>query len=121
MWHQDLLTPPGPDQVFTEFYDVVLSDRAPGGRWSTSPVVVTGYVWIHSVGGERVGRRGRGVAGDRRARQLTCTPPTGMPRAPGGRRRERVAGIAESCGQVGIDDAGRVLLVYDRPDEKAGV
>ena len=121
MWHQDLLTPPGPNQVFTEFYDVVISDRTPGGRWSTSPVVVTGWVWntqlaVNASGAavvvwQETRRRGTHVyASHRDTAGSGWTSPRRVP-------------DAESVGQVGIDDAGRVLLVYlkDRPRKHGGL
>jgi len=115
LWHQDLL-PPGPDQVFTEFYDVVASDRVPGGGWSTSPTVGFGYTWnaqlaVNASGAAVVAwhetrRRGTHVyASYRDTAGAGWTPPERVP-------------DTEGLEQVGIDDAGRVLLVYQGPGHK---
>ena len=108
LWNQDLLTPSG---EFTEFYDVVISDRAPGGAWSTSPVLVTGYLW---TGGLAVNASGAAVV----AWQEVQDPRHGHVYASyrgtagaGWGTPERVP-HATFVDQVGIDDAGRVLLLY---------
>jgi hypothetical protein len=115
LWEQDLLTPPGPEQVFTEFYDVVTSERAPGGGWSTSPVLGFGFVSrtqlaVNASGAavvawERMTQRANGpgpfrvFASYRDAAGAGWTSPERVPNT-------------ETLEQVGIDDEGRVLLMY---------
>jgi len=112
LWRQDLLTPPGPDQVFTESYDVVLTDRIPGGGWSTSPVARTGSVWntqlaVNASGAavvawhEYTRRDSHVYASYRDTAGSGWTSPERVPNT-------------QALGQVGIDDAGRVLLLYQR-------
>lgn len=121
LWQQDLLTPPGPDQVFTEFYDVVVSDRAPGGGWSTSPVVGFGYVSGTQLA---VNASGAAVVAWQRMTQRANRPGPfrvfASYRDTAGARwtsPERVPNT-EAVQQVDIDDAGRVLLMYQGPGRK---
>jgi hypothetical protein len=121
LWQQDLLTPPGPEQVFTEFYDVVISERPSGGGWSTSPVVGSGFVSgtqlaVNSSGAavvawQRMTQRPNGpgpfrvFASYRGTADAEWTSPERVPNT-------------EALGQVGIDDAGRVLLMYQGSGRK---
>jgi hypothetical protein len=121
LWQQDLLTPPGPDQVFTEFYDVVISDRAPGGGWSTSPVVGFGYVSRTQLA---VNASGAAVVAWQRMTQRANGPGSFHVFAAyrdtagaGWTSPERVPNT-EALEQVGIDDAGRVLLMYQGSGRK---
>jgi hypothetical protein len=115
LWQQDLLTPPGPDQVFTELYDMVLSERGTGGGWSTSPVVVTDF-----VSGAQLAVNASGAAVV--AWEAFTQRPNGDfhvyasyrdTAGAGWTSPERVPDTA-ILSQVGIDDDGRVLLVYQR-------
>jgi hypothetical protein len=121
LWEQDLLTPSGPEQVFTEFYDVVIADRAPSGGWSTSPVVGFGF-----VSGTQLAVNASGAA------VVAWQRMTQRPNGPGPFRvfasyrdtagagwtsPERVPNT-EALVQVGIDDAGRVLLMYQGSGRK---
>jgi hypothetical protein len=115
LWQQDLLTPPGPEQVFTEFYDVVISERAPGGGWSTSPVVGSGFVSGTQLA---VNASGAAVVAWQRMTQRANGPGPfrvfASYRDTAGARwssPERVPNT-KAVEQVGIDDAGRVLLMY---------
>src|SRR3954452_1266828 len=115
LWQEDALTPPGPEQVFTEFYDVVISERAPGGGWSTSPVVGFGYVSGTQLA---VNASGAAVVAWQRMTQRANGPGRFHVFASyrdtagaGWTSPERVPNT-EALQQVGIDDAGRVLLMY---------
>lgn len=121
LWEQDLLTPPGPDQVFTEFYDVVISERAPGGGWSTSPVVGFGYVSRTQLA---VNASGAAVVAWQRMTQRANGPGPFHVFASyrdtagaGWTSPERVPNT-EALERVSIDDAGRVLLMYQGSGRK---
>ncbi|RYU13945.1 hypothetical protein [Nocardioides iriomotensis] len=98
---------------FTEFFDIVVADRSPGGRWSSAPTVLgAGYVHSHQLvvnaAGAAVvvwslfeGRKSLIYASHREAAGAEWTP------------MELVAKDASSE-EVGIDDAGRVLLLFSR-------
>jgi hypothetical protein len=98
---------------FTEFFDIVVADRSPGGRWSSSPTVLgAGYLQGHQLAvnaagaavvawGQYEGRKTRVYASYREAAGAEWTP------------TELVANNASSE-EVGIDDAGRVLLLFSR-------
>lgn len=109
-----------------EFYDLVLSDRAPGAGWATSPALIRNRELTEEKADLAVNASGAAVAswsefrspgGDevlyasyRKSAGAAWTAPQRLP-IPG-------AFVAH----VGIDDAGRVLLVYDRIlDKHAGV
>lgn len=112
IWFEDLLTPPGPNQDYTEFYDVVASDRALGGGWSSPPRLRIGFVSyaplaVNSSGAAVVawweigadGKHTYTYASYRSARGAGWTPAKRVPHA-------------QISGSVGIDDAGRILLLY---------
>jgi hypothetical protein len=121
LWRQDLLTP-APGHVFTEYYDLVPSDRAPGGRWSGAPPVLgrTGFIGdaqleVNASGAavvawqQHIGRGSDVFASYRATAGGGWTP------------RERVSD-AQWFRQAGIDDEGRVLLVYNpRSGGRGGV
>ncbi len=120
LWQQDLLTPPGPEQDLTEFYDVAVAERAPGAGWSTAPSLGLGYVddaqlAVNASGAavvawhQFIGRRSLVYASYRATAGAGWTSPQRVP---------RVDGLM----QVGIDDAGRVLLMYlhDSPRKRDG-
>lgn len=112
------------DGVAWWLFDLVLFDRAPGGGWSKSPEQVVHrfldrvefavnasgaavVVWQQLEGPGEVGRM---YASYRRAAGARWTAQERVP----------VADVFDF--HVGIDDAGRVLLVYDRiADENGGV
>jgi hypothetical protein len=115
LWQQDVFVPDGSTGTSggtTENYDVVLSDRPPGGGWSSSPSVVgTGYVGesqlaVNASGAAVVAWSKSGneknsgwYASYRDAADAGWTPAKRLPHA-------------GSLSQVGIDDVGRVLLLY---------
>jgi hypothetical protein len=113
LWLRDLVTP-APEYAWTEYYDLVVSDRAVGGEWSgLPPVLGTGFVGNAEL---EVNASGAAVvAWDQFIRRnshvfVSYRPSAGADWTP----RERIL-RAESMLDVGIDDAGRVLLlVQDR-------
>ena len=109
MWLQDLRLPNGQS---TEHYDIVLSDRAAGGAWSPVPAVV-GDGGVYEV---RLAVNSSGAAvvawdeyedGDSLA-YVSYRPAAGAAWTPA----EQVATHAQSLRDVGIDNAGRVVLLY---------
>lgn len=108
MWLQDLRLPDGQN---TEYYDLVLSDRAAGGAWSPMPHVVgEGY-----IGGTGLAVNASGAAvvawdrfGGDAPTYVSYRPAAGAAWT----AAEQVAPNADSLRDVGIDDAGRVVLVY---------
>lgn len=114
-WLSDPRGPSAGPSPFTEFFDVVVSERSPGGAWSSSPSVVSaGTVSSHQVAvnasGAAVlawvlfgGRHPQTYAAYREAGTTSWTSPV------------RVAAKASLDG-VGIDDAGRVVLAFRRDD-----
>ena len=119
LWLSDELGPSGGPSPFSEFFDVVVADRSPGGRWSTAPAVLgAGYVWSHQLvvnaSGAAVvawslyeGRKSVVYASYRDAAGAEWT------------YMERVA-MNASLQEVGIDDAGRVLLLFSRDIRPGG-
>ncbi|WP_210441310.1 hypothetical protein [Nocardioides xinjiangensis] len=117
MWLSDERGPSGGPSPFNEYFDVVLADRNQAGGWSSSPTVVgTGHVWnarlaVNSSGaavvtwGQSDGPRLNVYASYREAAGADWT------------QTELVAKDASS-GEVGIDDAGRVLLLLARGNNK---
>jgi hypothetical protein len=110
MWLQDLRLPGGYN---TEYYDIVLSDRAAGGAWSPVPAVVgDGGVY---ESGLAVNASGAAVVGwdqyddGEFPAYVSYRAAAGAPWTPA----EKVAPDAQSLQDVGIDDAGRVVLLYD--------
>jgi hypothetical protein len=113
MWLSDERGPSAGPSPFNEYFDVVLADRSPDSGWSSSPSVVgTGHVWnarlaVNASGaavvtwGQLEGPRSHVYASYREAAGADWT------------RTELVAKDASS-GEVGMDDAGRVLLLLAR-------
>jgi len=113
LWLSDERGHGGGPAPFTEFFDILVADRPPGGRWSTSPTVLGAGLLAHrqlavNQAGAAVvawsryeGRRTLVYASYREAAGAEWTP------------MELVATDASSE-EVGIDDAGRVLLLFTR-------
>ena len=114
MWKQDLYVPDGSTGTSggtTEYYDVVLSDRPAGGGWSSSPSVVgTGYVYNAQLA---VNATGAAVVAwsQYTPKKFGWYASYRDAAGAGWTSAERVPD-AGSVSQVGIDDAGRVLLLY---------
>ena len=119
LWLSDELGPSGGPSPFSEFFDVVVADRSPGGWWSNAPTVLgAGYVWSHQLvvnaSGAAVvawslyeGRKSVVYASYRDAAGAEWT------------YMERVATNAW-LQEAGIDDAGRVLLLFSRDVRPGG-
>jgi hypothetical protein len=112
LWLQDLVTP-APESSWTEYYDLVVSDRGPGGGWSASPPVLgTGFVGNAEL---EVNASGAAVvAWDQFSRNshvfVSYRPSAGADWTP----RERIP-RAQWMLDVGIDDRGRALLLIHDP------
>ena len=121
LWLSDERGPSAGPGPFTEYYNVVLGNRPPGGEWSSSPSIFGASGW---VGHAQLAVNASGAA-------VVAWQQFEGPRSyvyaayRRGRRRqvdseERVVPDATSFSEVGIDDAGRVLLLYGS-GERAGV
>ncbi len=101
--------------TFTSFVDLVAADRPPGGSWSTAPVTVKDKEF---TGGVDVAVNASGAAvlvGAQDGRYLAVyRTAAGAPwRSP-----ERIPVARAYDFDVDIDDAGRIVLAYDRPYAK---
>jgi hypothetical protein len=105
--------------TFRQFDDLVVADRTAGGSWSTAPVTVkdreiTGEVDL------AVNASGAAVLVWSQNEHHLATYRTGAGAPWGSPERVPTAGAIDV--EVDIDDAGRVLFVYDRLyDSPAGV
>jgi hypothetical protein len=101
--------------TFREFYDLVVADRPAGGSWSTAPVTVKDK---EITGGVDVAVNTSGAAvlvGAQDGGYLAAyRPAAGAPWS--GPERIPVARAYDF--DVDIDDAGRIVLAYDRPYAK---
>lgn len=112
LWLSDELGSTGGTGPYSEHFDVVVADREPGGQWSSSPTVLgAGYVWDAQLA---VNPSGAAVVG-----WLAVEPEpvvyAAYREAAGAAwtHTERLARNASLQG-LGIDDAGRVLLLFSR-------
>lgn len=113
-FHQDLLLASGQT---TEDYDLVISDRAPRGTWSSMPHVADDG----SIFGTELAVNSSGAAvlawdvyvGGGFPSFVSYRPAAGAEWTPA----ERVALRSGSLRDVGIDDAGRLVLLYSTPSE----
>jgi hypothetical protein len=109
VFHQDLRLASGQT---TAHYDLVISDRPAGGAWSPMPHVADdGYIGNTDLA---VNPSGTAVVAwdefdDRTSRAYVSYRPTADA---AWTPAERVAPDAEWLSEVGIDDMGRVVLVY---------
>lgn len=108
-FRQDLLLASGQT---TEYYDLVLTDRAAGGAWSATPTVADdGYIGTTDLA---VNASGAAVVawdefeGRASRAYVSYRPAAGMPWT----QAERIAPNADSVNDVGIDGAGRAVLIY---------
>lgn len=108
MFQQDLRERSG---VGTEYYDLVLSDRPAGRAWPPEPHVagtdsITGAeLAVNASGAAVVAWHGFGFE---EPLQVTYRPAAGAAWTPA----QPVAPDAAFVGDVGIDDAGRVVMLY---------
>lgn len=113
-FQQDLLLASGQT---TEVYDLAISDRAVGGTWSSMPHVADNG----SISGAELAVNPAGAAvlawdiyaGGGFPSYVSYRPATGAAWTPA----VRVAPRSQSVSDVGIDDAGRAVLLYSTPGE----
>lgn len=115
LWLQDLRLRDGQN---TEFYDVVLSNRAAGGAWSPMPHVagdgsVSGSGLAVNASGAAVVAWARYDGGEFPS-YVSYRPSAGAAWTPA----ERVAPHAGWLWDVGIDDMGRAVLLYGTRSEQ---
>ena len=113
LWLSDERGQGGGPAPFTEYFDVVLADRSPGGAWSSSPSVVgAGYVWNARLA---VNASGAAVVTWHQYEGPTSRVYASYRQAAGAEwTRTELVAKNSSLWQVGIDDAGRVLLLISR-------
>ena len=115
-FQQDLLLASGQT---TEVYDLVISDRAVGNTWSSMPHVADDG----SISGAELAVNSSGAAvlawdvydGGGFPSYVSYRPAAGAAWTPA----VRVAPRSQSVRDVGIDDAGRAVLLYSTPSEDA--
>ncbi|NPD04859.1 hypothetical protein HN031_09215 [Nocardioides sp. zg-1308] len=100
--------------TFTQFHDLVVADRPAGGSWSTAPVTaqdkeITGRVDVAvNASGAAVLVWSQNTRYRAIYRTAAGAPWSGPQRIPAARAYDF---------DVDIDDAGRIVLAYDRPYE----
>ena len=113
LWLSDERGPSASGIPFTEYFDVVVADRSPGGAWSTSPSVL-GAGYIHNAE-LAVNASGAAVV---TWHQFEGSGPVvyAAYREAAGAEWTRTELVAKEAylEDVGIDDAGRVLLLVSR-------
>ena len=122
LWLSDERGSTGGPSSFSEYFDVVVADRSRGGEWSSSPSVLgAGYVWqnwlaVNASGAAAVAWYQYGGPHHQPLVYAAYREAAGVEWTPG----ELVAKNATLSG-AGIDDAGRVVLLYIRQGHRGGV
>lgn len=112
LFEQDLRERGG---VGTEYYDVVLSDRPAGRAWSPEPHVAgTDSVYNVELAVNAAGAAVVAWYGFEQPVLVTYRPAAGAAWTPA----QSVASDVAFVGEVGIDDAGRVVMLYGTRDRK---
>lgn len=114
MFEQDIRQRGG---MGSEYYDLVLSDRPDGRAWSAEPHVAA----TNSITGAELAVNASGAAvvawhgfGNEEPLRVTYRPAAGAAWT----AAQPVAPEAAFVGDVGIDDAGRVVMLYGTPDQE---